>query len=140
MSQFNAAAKKAGILAAQLLEKYMHTKIIIVLADPVVAMDLAQSLEDNVPSGGVISFPSLADATDALVDHAPAALAVLDIPTRALEERDPREAANGIAAQLILLSDTVDELTVRDPDLILLPRTFTTEMITQAVTMMNVGR
>lgn len=118
----------------------MQPKLIVIMDDPIVTMDLMQTLQKCVPDALVHAYRSFDEACDEVLDTAVAQLAIVRSPgTKSLPQSI--EAMLGrLGERLILLSDDLSALTLTDDKAVVLPRPFTEEMIADALLSLGVSR
>jgi len=117
----------------------MRRKVVIILDDVVVALDLAQTLQDIDAAADVCTFRSPEAALAAMECGDPAALAVVQVALNAPVTADPSVPCYGLGAQCILLSDTAADLQDVGPNVVVLPRPFSSAMVARAVSMLAVA-
>ncbi|MGJ8546550.1 MAG: hypothetical protein ACSHWZ_13980 [Sulfitobacter sp.] len=107
----------------------MPQRIIVVYNDPVVMMDLVQTLQSVVPAAKVESFFSFEEAEKAAEGGAPADLLIAAAV----------EGPMSLARYLIRISADVGELCAKAGQSVVLPSPFTSEMFSEALLMLGFG-
>ncbi|WP_297340480.1 hypothetical protein [Pseudophaeobacter sp.] len=111
----------------------MKPRLIVVMPDALVALDLTQTLEACVPDADVRTFDSLDAARLASTGLARAPLIVVQLPAGRDDALKVWDEAARLGDHLILLSDGGQSMLGTDRRIVVLARPFTQEMITQAV-------
>jgi hypothetical protein len=118
-------------------EKHMRRKVVIVLDDVVVALDLAQTLQDLDPSADVVTFRSAAVAREAAKDYGKASLIIWQPRSDPPEDDSAALVQCDLAERSILLSDAAEAVYDAAPHVVVLPRPFSAEMVEKAVSRLS---
>ena len=118
----------------------MNSRVIVVMSDPVVAMDLTQILQSCRPASVVESYQSLSAARLALSGTERAHLIIAQIPTAESAALAAKTMAGQLGDHMILLSDGQKVPFENDCGVVVLPRPFTDEMIAEAVFSFDAAR
>ncbi|MEL6360981.1 MAG: hypothetical protein AAFR21_07830 [Pseudomonadota bacterium] len=118
----------------------MQPKLIVVMDDPVVSMDLTQTLQKCVPNAIVQAFRSFDEACEAILNSAVAQLAIVRSPSTKSLPQAVEAMLGRLGERLIVLSDDVATMGTTDVSLaVVLPRPFTEEMIADALLSLGVA-
>lgn len=111
----------------------MRRKVVIILDDVVVALDLAQTLQDLDPNADVVTYRTSEAAQEALMGREKVSLAVWQVRHDLPAENGADLADCDLAERCILLSDTAETVYDAAPNIVVLPRPFSDEMVATAV-------
>lgn len=117
----------------------MASNIFVIMDDPVVAMDLGQSIQTCIPEAAIAVFDTMQAALSAAA-AAPAQLALAMLPGDQTLADTIALLKHRLAERLVLFSD--DEALIGDAEpgrVIVLPRLFTDDMIASALVTLGVA-
>lgn len=111
----------------------MTSILLVVEEDPVVAMDLSQTLTEWLPDGTIQVAPSLEEVPPPPKPDATPLVAVVSVSASELTDPAKSNDLGGLARHVVLLSDTTDPAPPLCHNCIVVPRPFTSEMIHKAL-------
>ncbi|MBM1634497.1 hypothetical protein JQV27_16720 [Sulfitobacter mediterraneus] len=111
----------------------MRRKVVIVLDDVVVALDLAQTLQDLDPAAHIVTYRSAEDAKEAAKGQDKASLIIWQPLSETPEENSAVLVQCDLAERSILLSDSAETVYDAAANVVVLPRPFSADMVKNAV-------